>query len=133
MTNQKTILFVEDEQELLSTLGQVLRDRGYSVIATSTAEDALKALKQTPPDLILADIKLPGIDGFDFYKMVRKMEGFTGIPVVFLTAFNNLQAETAARQEGVAEYITKPFEFEYLIYRLQTILSSPPTPTRPGA
>ena len=120
--NKKKILFLEDEAELLSTLGQVLRDRGYDVIEMSSAEEALKNLKTTAPDLILADIKLPGIDGFDFYKLVRGIEHCAETPFVFLTAYNNLQAAQNAKQQGVAEYITKPFEFEYLIYRLQSII-----------
>lgn len=123
MSDKKTILFIEDEEELLNTLGQVLRDQGYSVTLTKSAEDALKKLETTAPDLILADIKLPGIDGFDFYKMVRKIGHCAATPFVFLTAFNSLQAAGKAKREGAAEYITKPFEFEYLVYRIRNLLA----------
>lgn len=114
MSTPKSILFIEDEQELLNTVAGVLLDQGYQVIKTLTAEDALVRMQESTPDLLLVDIKLPGIDGFDFFHEVRKDERYKKIPVVFLTAFNNLQAQSYAKKHG-AEYITKPFDFEYLV------------------
>jgi DNA-binding response OmpR family regulator len=111
----KSVLFVEDEQELLSTVSALLSDQGYRVATATTAEEALRIMKDSVPDLLLVDIKLPGIDGFDFFLEVKKDERFKGIPVVFLTAFNNLDAAMYAKEHGAAEYITKPFDFEYLI------------------
>lgn len=119
---KKKILFLEDERELLDTVGQVLNDNGYEVTGITTAEEALQRLQKFSPDLILADIKLPGIDGFDFYKAVRKIVHCENTPFVFLTAFNNLQAAINAKKEGAAEYITKPFDFEYLVFRLKSIV-----------
>jgi DNA-binding response OmpR family regulator len=129
---QKTILFLEDEQELLSTLGALLRDQGYTVVDMITAEEALRKLAGISPDLFLVDIKLPGIDGFYFFDEVRKIEKFKDTPCVFLTAFNNLQAAMYAKQHGAAEYITKPFDFEYLITCIKGLLppSPPPAPSR---
>ena len=115
-------MFVEDEDELLATVGLVLREKGYDVVAVKSAEDALKLLKKTPPDLILADIKLPGIDGLDFFQLVRRDEQTKHIPFIFLTAFNNLAAAVSAKQQGAADYITKPFEFEHLVERVRELL-----------
>ena len=120
--NRKTILFLEDEEELLMTVGALLRDQGYNVVMVKRAEDASVILQREPPDLILADIKLPGIDGFDFFKEVQKDESLKKIPFVFLTAFNNMNASVYAKQHGAAEYITKPFEFEYLIARIRDLV-----------
>ena len=122
MSNTKTILFLEDEAELLTALGNLLRDQGYDVLEANSAETALKRLEERVPDLILADIKLPGIDGFDFFNEVRKKEGFGTVPFVFLTAYNNLAASSLARTRGAAEYITKPFDFEYLVARIKQLL-----------
>jgi DNA-binding response OmpR family regulator len=119
---QKTILFLEDEQELLSTVALLLRDNGYRVIDVSKAEDALKIIGKATPDLIIADIKLPGIDGFDFYKEVQKNENCKGVPFVFLTAYNNMKAAMGAKKQGAAEYITKPFDFEYLVARIKNLV-----------
>ena len=74
------------------------------------------------PELILADIKLPGIDGFDFYREVQKKESCKGVPFVFLTAYNNMSAAMGAKKQGVAEYITKPFDFEYLVARIKDLV-----------
>jgi DNA-binding response OmpR family regulator len=118
MTQKKRILFLEDEMQYLATLSSLLRDQGYEVIETSKAEDAMAEIVKQRPDMILADIKLPGADGFDFFEQVRKMESCKGVPFIFLTAYNNLAAEMYAKKHGAADYITKPFDFEYLIARI---------------
>ncbi|MDI6765778.1 MAG: response regulator [Bacteroidota bacterium] len=122
MCKKKTILFLEDELEFLTTLSQLFRDQGYDVIEVTSAETAIKKLSELIPDLILADIKLPGIDGFDFFSQIREIEEYKNIPFIYLTAFNNLQAAMRAKNEGAVDYITKPFELEYLITRVQEIL-----------
>ncbi len=118
MTRQKTILFIEDEKQYLTTLSELLRERGYSVIETNSAEEALVSIGKTAPDMILADIKLPGADGFDFFEQVRKNEACKEVPFIFLTAYNNMEASEYAKKHGAADYITKPFDFEYLITRI---------------
>jgi len=118
LTDKKTILFIEDEKEYLATLSDLLRERGYDVIETNNAEDALVSIGKTPPDMILADIKLPGADGFDFFEQVRKTESCKDVPFIFLTAYNNMEASQYAKKHGAADYITKPFDFEYLIARI---------------
>ncbi len=120
MTKAKTILFIEDEEELLHSISQLLREQGFQVISVPRAEDALHQLIDHHPDLILADIKLPGIDGFDFFSQVKAKNDWKDIPVVFLTAFNNVQAMMYAKELGVKEYITKPFDFEYLVSRIHS-------------
>lgn len=119
---QKTILFLEDEAELLDTLAMLLREQGYGVIAVRGAEEAIEQLKTATPDLILADIKLPGIDGFDFFQQIQQRGVLRNVPFVFLTAFNNLTAAMDAKKKGAAEYITKPFDFEYLVTRVRELV-----------
>ncbi len=123
MKTKKTILFLEDEEELLTAVSLLLKDQGYDVMAVPTAEDALVQLNAASGyDLIIADIKLPGIDGFDFYRNVRMLPTYRATPFVYLTAFNNLQAAQQAKKAGAAEYITKPFDFEFLITRVKELL-----------
>ncbi len=122
MAEEKKILFLEDEEELLSSLSGLLREQGYRVEEASTGEMALKKLDSYTPDLIIADIKLPGIDGFDFLAEIRKRPALGATPFVFLTAYNNLTAMSAAKSHGAAEYITKPFDFEYLVARIKQLL-----------
>jgi CheY-like chemotaxis protein len=121
MKQKKTILFLEDETEYLATLSSLLRDQGYDVVETSTAEDALARIAKGTPDMILADIKIgqgDRADGFDFFEAVRKLEQCRNVPFIFLTAYNNLEAEMYAKKHGASDYITKPFDFEYLIARI---------------
>ncbi|HEY6192941.1 MAG TPA: response regulator [Bacteroidota bacterium] len=125
MNKAKTILFIEDEEELLNTIGNLLRDIGYEVMAVLDAEDGLMKIEETTPDLILADIKLPGIDGFAFFKQVKQDKRFAAVPFVFLTAYNDLKAMRFAKENGASEYITKPFDFEYLIARIKDLLPPP--------
>lgn len=122
MKQQKTILFLEDEEELRTAAGTMLRDQGYRVLTVDSGEAAMEMVRSKAPDLILADIKLPGIDGFDFYREVRKVPGCEQTPFVFLTAFNNLAAAQSAKKAGASEYITKPFEYEYLVARIRELL-----------
>jgi DNA-binding response OmpR family regulator len=124
MTQKKTILFLEDEMEYLSTLSSLLRDQGYNVVETSKAADALAQIAKERPDMILADIKLgqgERADGFDFFEQVRKLEQCRNVPFIFLTAYNNLEAQIYAKKHGAADYITKPFDFEYLIARIMQL------------
>jgi CheY-like chemotaxis protein len=122
MKRQTTILFLEDERELLSTISNLLRENGYAVIESTSAEDAQVKIQENIPDLIIADIKLPGEDGLEFFQQLRTQEQFKKIPFVFLTAFNNLKAAMNAKKQGAAEYITKPFDFEYLVTRVRELL-----------
>jgi DNA-binding response OmpR family regulator len=122
MNNKKIILVLEDEVEFLQTLGALLRDQGYEVMEVTTGEAGLQRLHEKKPDLIIADIKLPGIDGFDFFTEMRKKKTYRSIPFIYLTAFNNLEAAKRAKQDGAADYITKPFELDYLISRVRELL-----------
>ncbi len=121
MTERKRILYLEDEVELLETMGLLLQEQGYDVTVAKNAEEALEIAQGTTFNLILADIKLPGIDGFEFLKKVRQIEHCRTVPFVFLTAFNNLKAAMDAKKEGAAEYVTKPFDFEYLVARIKAL------------
>jgi DNA-binding response OmpR family regulator len=122
MSEKKTILFLEDEMEYLATLSSLLREQGYAVVETSKAEDAMREVGKHRPDMILADIKLPGADGFDFFEQIKKMENCREVPFIFLTAYNNLAAQMYAKKHGAADYITKPFDFEYLIARIHQLV-----------
>lgn len=122
MNKRKTILVLEDETEFLQTLGALFRDQGYDVVEITTGEEGLRWLQNVRPDLIIADIRLPGIDGFDFFKEIQKKPVYRSIPFIYLTAYNNLEAAKKAKREGAADYITKPFELDYLITRVRELL-----------
>ena len=121
MDAKKTILFLEDEPDLLTSVSRLLREAGYRVIERRTAEEGLTEISKRNPDLMLVDIKLPGIDGLEFFRTVKTMEQVKEKPFIFLTAFNSLKTAMETRRQGAAEYITKPFDFEYLLARIMDL------------
>ncbi len=86
-----------------------------------SAEHAFDKFLKVTPNLIVADITLPCLNGFDFFNEIRKNDKYRGIPFIYLTAFNNLQAATKANADGAADYITKPLELEYLSVRIKEL------------
>ena len=117
----KVILLLEDETEQLELLGSVLEAEGYEIIGAESAEIALDELTRRRPDVILADVKLPHMDGFEFFHHLKKRPELSNIPVIFVTAFG----EPTAIQEVVklgASYITKPYQIEGLLEAIQKVL-----------
>jgi two-component system OmpR family response regulator len=116
----KKILVVDDEESLADMLTTALRFAGYSVESEATGLDALDAIKNDPPDLVVLDVNLPDIDGFEVCRRVRK-DGFTS-PVIFLTARDSTADLRTGFDGGGDDYLTKPFSLEELSLRIEAIL-----------
>ncbi len=111
LTEKKRILLVEDEQSIALVLRGVLREQGYAVRVAFSAEEALETLKNWEPDLLMADIKLPGMDGFSLIQTMKDDPKHSNVQYVIVTAFNDRVAVDRAKNEfGIEYYITKPFE-----------------------
>lgn len=113
------LLLVEDEKLLRRSLAFNLEQAGYTVTTASNAEDALEIVRRDPPDLVLLDIGLPGMDGLE---ALRKLKFETQIPVIFLTARRREFDEALGLELGADDYITKPFDFPVLIARIRAVL-----------
>jgi PleD family two-component response regulator len=117
-----TILAVDDTRASLKQLSDILMADGYQVRAVDSGELALASVVLDPPELILLDILMPGINGFDVLRWLKAREQSRDIPIVFLSALN----ETAQRVEGLklgaVDFISKPFQPEELLARVQTHL-----------
>ncbi len=125
MSEPWRILLIEDEPEQREVLNVVLGGLGYSLCTTDRAETAYDQLSDFSPDLIVTDVKLPGIDGFTFFEEVRSTPELEAVPFIFLTAYNDPQAiERLTSMTGV-RYLTKPYEVEGLLDLIEKIL--PPT------
>ena len=123
MTNEtlgRTILVVEDDDELRSVVGSGLREEGFVVEAVSNGADALERVDKTPPDMLVIDIGLPDTDGRDLCKALRARGIQT--PVLFLTAKDALVDRIAGFDAGGDDYLTKPFAFVELVARVQAVL-----------
>jgi DNA-binding response OmpR family regulator len=122
MNKKYTILVVDDKLENLQYLDKILKDEDYDIRATPDAMMALEASKLNKPDLILLDIKMPNIDGYELCSMIKKEENLKDIPIIFISALDNVEDKVKAFEEGGVDYITKPFEPKEIKARVKTQL-----------
>ncbi|MES2513046.1 MAG: response regulator transcription factor [Bacteroidota bacterium] len=114
------VLIIEDELALQQTLKLNLELENYQVEVCGSGGEALSMIRGFNPELILLDIMLPGIDGMEIYKQLKELKINT--PVIFLTAKNNVQDKIEGLKLGADDYITKPFDLEELLLRIQNVL-----------
>jgi twitching motility two-component system response regulator PilG len=120
---KKKILVVEDEESLLKLQSILLTIRGYTVEGTMDGQAALEAVKTMNPDLILLDILLPKIDGFEVCRQIKVNEATRHIPVVMLTAKKSMEDRIMGKEAGDDMYITKPYKTSIVIETIQRLLS----------
>lgn len=113
------ILVVDDEPQFLGLIRFNLEAEGYGVTSAATGEDALARLRETPPDLVVLDIMLPGIDGFD---VCRRMREVSAVPIIMLTARGAEEDMVKGLRLGADDYITKPFSAQELLARVEAVL-----------
>lgn len=119
---QVTILLVDDIPENLRLLAEMLKKRGYSPRPVLSGAAALKLLERQPVDLILLDINMPEMDGYEVCAKLKQHPKLKHIPVIFLSAAQDTTAKVMAFESGGVDYITKPFQFEEVQARVQTHL-----------
>ncbi len=115
----KHILIVDDDVLLRRSLAFNLEQAGYHTDTAATAEDALTQAQLNPPDLVLLDIGLPGMDGLD---ALRQLKNHLGVPVIFLTARRRELDEVLGLELGADDYITKPFDIDVLLAHIKAVL-----------
>ncbi len=116
------VLTVDDVPANLDVLSQALEGDGYNVLVATDGETALKVAAQTAPDLILLDVMMPGIDGYETCRRFKANPDTEDIPVVFLTARGELEGVMEGFQAGGVDYITKPFQRDEVLVRIRTHL-----------
>ncbi|MDO4554955.1 MAG: response regulator transcription factor [Lachnospiraceae bacterium] len=114
------ILLLEDEIKLNQSVCRFLQNNGYQVTGCLDADDALECLSNQMFDVILSDVMLPGMDGFEFAAYVRKIN--EQIPILFLTALDDLGSKKKGYLAGIDDYMVKPIEFDELLMRIQALL-----------
>lgn len=108
MKKAKTILLVDDEPLWLDAMKVALGDEGYKTITVTSGEEALSKLQKRKPDLILTDVRMPVMNGFDLYEQIRKDPKLDDIPIVFMSSIDDYYAKRTARELGADGYLTKP-------------------------
>ena len=119
-TDEASILIVDDTPDNLRLLSQVLTQNGYRVRAVSSGEQALVAVDAAPPDLILLDIMMPGIDGYAVCKHLKTQARTKEIPVIFISALDQPINRVKAFAAGGVDYVTKPFQYDEVLARVRT-------------
>jgi DNA-binding NtrC family response regulator len=110
MNSNATILIVEDEAKMRRLLELNLADAGFQTLSAGDAEAGLKLLQNGPVDLVLTDLKLPGMNGLDFLAAVKRFQ--SALPVVVMTAFGSVETAVEAMKAGASDYVLKPFSLD---------------------
>jgi two-component system sensor histidine kinase/response regulator len=122
-SSRPTILVVEDEPQILEIIAFLLEEENFRVLQASDGEAALSLLKEIEPDLIISDIRMPGIDGFTLCEQVRSTRTFSQIPFIFLTAKGERADIRRGMGLGADDYLIKPFEPEELLSAVRVRLA----------
>jgi DNA-binding response OmpR family regulator len=120
---KQKILLVDDEEDILDFLELILGEQGYSIIKASSGKEALAAAQMHRPDLILLDIMMPEMDGWEVLKLLKADEDLVHTPVAMLTARSEMKDKIQGIQEGAIDYICKPFSTRELIDKLHVIFA----------
>jgi diguanylate cyclase (GGDEF)-like protein len=121
--NSAIILIVDDNTTNLSVLSLALKQAGYQIRVALDGESAIAQVKEEHPDLILLDIQMPGIDGFETCKQLKANQSSEEIPVIFITASADIENKVQGLSLGAVDYITKPFQQEEVLARVKVHLT----------
>lgn len=119
------ILVVDDQEDILQTTALILRKDGHDVVTASDGIAALETARSAGPDLILLDIEMPGMDGWETLRLLRLDPATHDVPVAMFTILFDLREKVRALKYGAQEYVTKPFEMEDLLRRVRRVLEAP--------
>lgn len=119
-TSQRTILVVDDDPGPSGVLARILQDDGYLVLACESGPEALALVAQAPPDLILLDIDMPEMSGYEVCERLQASDGAKGIPVLFVSGRTRPEDTVAAFRAGGVDYISKPFQPTEVLARVRT-------------
>jgi CheY-like chemotaxis protein len=123
MTGKNKLLLVEDEKELVGIVETYFRDEGYEVQVASNGVEAMSILTHFVPNIIISDVRMSPMDGFEMVEAIRKQEHLRNIPVIFLTIMDDKSSFERAKELHVVEYMTKPFDVEELHGKVVEILA----------
>jgi DNA-binding response OmpR family regulator len=126
MSAQPSVLVVEDDIHIAHVLIFMLERQGYTVTHAADGRAAVEhVVSQAPPDLVLLDVMLPYVDGFEIIALIRAQAGWADVPVIMLTAKNTERDTVRALDAGANDFIIKPFQPQELLARLRRFLKAP--------
>ena len=116
------ILLVDDEQDLVWALRHSLSDEGYKVLAAGNGAEALALAQRESPDLVILDIVMPGLDGLEVCRRLRRDPALAAVPILFLTVRNDIEDRVIGLNGGADDYLVKPFDVRELKARVRALL-----------
>jgi DNA-binding response OmpR family regulator len=122
MSEPQRILVVDDQREILDLTATVLSSAGYDVVTADSGGEALDQVAESGFDLVLLDINMPRMDGWETLRLLRADEQLDALPVVMFSVKGEISDKVQSLQEGASGYITKPFVVDELIARVQRVL-----------
>jgi len=121
-SEKNTVLIIEDDLDVADMLNAYFRVQGYEVVTVNWGEDGVRACQSVQPDLIILDIRLPDIDGFEVARRLRSAKRTENIPIIFLTEKRGRSDRLLGLELGADDYITKPFDIQELRLRVRNAL-----------
>lgn len=121
--NSHQIMIVDDSRETMNMLSDILHYHGYCVLPFTSPEEALKSMMVQVPDLILLDVSMPVIDGYEVCRRLKSDKKTSGIPVIFISGIDDIDDKIKGFNAGGVDYITKPFQIPEVIARIKTHLA----------
>lgn len=118
-----TVLIVDDDPFGIVQLLVLLKDSGYELVTASDGASAIETVRNQPPDIILLDILMPKMDGYETCRRLKENEYFEDIPIIFLSGLHSTEEKINAFEAGGVDYITKPFSEKEVLIRLKTHLT----------
>src|SRR5262245_40091496 len=122
MTAGGDLFIVDDNPDNLGVLARILRDAGHAVRLANSGARALAAIARNPPELVLLDINMPDLSGYEVCARLREGERTRDVPVIFLSALDDVRDKVSAFRAGGVDYVTKPFQAEEVLVRVETQL-----------
>ncbi len=122
MTDKGNILAIDDTPESLKLLSEILRSEGYDVRSAPNGELALHAAASNPPELVLLDIRMPGMDGYEVCRRLKEMPGTRTVPVIFVSAASESAEKVRGFELGAVDFVTKPYQRDELLARVDSHL-----------
>ena len=120
---KRKILIVDDEEDILNFLEMVLTEKGYEIVTAAGGHEALTRAQIEKPDLVLLDVMMPQMDGWEVLKLLRVDEGTAQVPVAMLSARTEARDRVQGLQEGAIDYICKPFSLQELLGKIEAIFA----------
>ncbi len=115
------VLVVDDDPEVVAAVGEALQDDGYRVETATDGASALKSVLEAPPDLIVLDVRMPDLNGWEFCEIVRRQSHTRDVPVLFLTACSEVRDQITAMQVGGSDHLPKPFRLAALRDKVRSL------------